>query len=70
MLMNEKMNKKPVIIENGEIKKLNKILLNSNTFKAEYCNQVKWKINCVRFLYLSCIMMEFVMRSKRKVMAI
>ena len=42
--------------------------LNSNTFKAEYCNQVKWKINCVRFLYLSCIMMEFVMRSKRKVM--
>ena len=42
--------------------------LNSNTFKAECFNQVKGKINCVHFLYLSCIMMEFVMRSKRKVM--
>lgn len=38
--MNEKMNKKPVIIENGEIKKLNKILLNSNTFKESWLQEI------------------------------
>ena len=38
--MNEKMNKKPVIIANGHIKKLNKILLNSDTFKESWLQEI------------------------------
>ena len=38
--MNEKMNKKPVIISNGNIKKLNKVLLNSNTFKESWLQEI------------------------------
>lgn len=41
--------------------------LNSNTFKAEYFNQVKGKTKRFQSLYLSFIVMEFVM-SQRKVM--
>ncbi len=38
--MNEKMNKKPVIVSNGKISKLNKVLLNSNTFKESWLQEV------------------------------
>ncbi len=38
--MNEKMNKKPVIVSNGIVKKLNKILLNSNTFKESWLQEI------------------------------
>ena len=38
--MNEKMNKKPVIIADGHIKKLNKILLNSDTFKESWLQEI------------------------------
>ena len=39
-MMNEKMNKKPVIVSNSEIIKLNKILLNSNTFKESWLQEL------------------------------
>ena len=38
--MNEKMNKKPVIISNNNVKKLKKILLNSNTFKESWLQEI------------------------------
>ena len=38
--MNEKMTKKPVIIADGHIKKLNKILLNSDTFKESWLQEI------------------------------
>ncbi len=38
--MNEKMNKKPVIISNGKIKKLNKMLLNSNDYKESWLQEI------------------------------
>jgi len=38
--MNEKMNKRPVIISNGKITKLNKVLLNSNTFKESWLQEI------------------------------
>jgi len=41
--MNEKMNKKPVIISNGNIKKLNKVLLNSDTFKESWLQEILYK---------------------------
>ena len=38
--MNEKMNKKPVIVSNGIVKKINKILLNSDTFKESWLQEI------------------------------
>ena len=38
--MNDKMSKKPVVITNGKIRKLNKILLNSNTFKESWLQEI------------------------------
>ena len=38
--MNEKINKKPVLVSNGIVKKLNKILLNSNTFKESWLQEI------------------------------
>lgn len=38
--MNDKMSKKPVVIANGKIRKLNKILLNSNTFKESWLQEI------------------------------
>ena len=41
--MNDKMNKKPVIVSQGQIKKLKKILLNSNTFKESWLQELLYK---------------------------
>jgi len=38
--MNEKMNKKPVIVSNGEIQKLNKVLLNSDSFRESWLQEL------------------------------
>ena len=38
--MNEKMNKRPVLISDDRIKKLNKVLLNSNTFTEDMLQKI------------------------------
>ena len=38
--MNEKMNKRPVLISDGRIRKLNKVLLNSNTFTEDMRDRI------------------------------
>ena len=37
--MNDKISKRPVIVSNGTIKKLNRVLLNSNTFKESWLQE-------------------------------